>query len=208
MNIFDKLILEGKIASLPELRRYYRALASKAHPDTSKREGSHETFIKLKKDYEQAESRLARLQDPENRRRKPSKPTREEIYHSFWDIEASGFPVDRSVRESSRAYRERIRIFSRQLGAYWARPNPAFEEIENELYEIRGDDIIDNPLFGKIRMIFYNIVSWHQNPTAFCANALEKWRGEICPELDARDLQAIKAFLSWLVDDMKNGAAL
>jgi len=208
MNIFDKPIGEGRITSLRELRRCYRALAAKTHPDASAADDSHESFIRLKKDYEEAASRLARRRGSGNAIRMAPKPTREEVYHSIWDLVSSGFPVDPSVRLSSKAYRERIRAFSRQLEAYWGAPNPAFEDIEGELYEIRGADIIDNPLFGKVRMVFYTIVSWHLNPRAFAAQAMGKWIVEIGPELDARGLPAAKAFLSWLVDDMKNGAAL
>lgn len=205
-NIFDKLILEGKIASVVELRRYYRSLAARVHPDISRLQGSHEAFLRLKKDYEAAVSKIG--QGGRGGTGKKAAPTREEIYHAFWDIEASGFPVDPSIRDSSRAYGDRIESFSRQLRAYGALPDHGFEEIERELYEIRGDDIIDNPLFGKIRMIFYNIISWHQDPKAFTKAALAKWRSEIVPELEARNLRATKAFLTWLMDDIKNGKAL
>jgi hypothetical protein len=61
----------------------------------------------------------------------------------------------------------------------------SFLEVEKELYLIRGDNIVDNPLFGKIRMIFYNICSYHYGAKAFPKRSIEKWFEEISGDLSA-----------------------
>jgi hypothetical protein len=83
-----------------------------------------------------------------------------------------------------------------------------FYDVENEMYKIRGDNIIDNKLFGVIRMIFYNIVTWHLGPKNFTRMSLEKWFHEINEQLKSLDYKATYSFLDWLISDLENGSAV
>jgi hypothetical protein len=202
MNLFKELIVSGRIRTKDDLKKYYRRLAIKLHPDSANNDFSDEPFMQLHDDYEEARSWVSEYPEP----RRVVK--REEILQLFWELIASGFPVDISIRGTSKLYLARIAVLSSLISEYGPLGEYSFADLEEEMYAIRGDDIVSNLLFGKIRMIFYNVVAWHLEPRKFTRKAIEKWFAEIGEELIERRFVASYAFIKWLVDDMRNGNAL
>jgi hypothetical protein len=205
MNVFKKLIASDTIRNRSDLKKYFWIMAKKLHPDLSNIEGSEKGFIKLKKDFDDA---LSEMPDREELLGDRGIPTRKEIIGLFLDIEASSFPVDIRIRHQSRVYRKRIEEFSKRIRKYEPGGVDDFDGVEDELYAIRGENIVDNPLFGIIRMIFYNVCSFHYYPTAHTKRAVDKWYSEIREELGNRGFPRVQAFLKWLVDDLNNGSAI
>jgi hypothetical protein len=205
MNIFSKYIDEGRVKTQEELRKQFRILAKRLHPDASTLDESGALFIRLKRDFEAAKAELSK---PVPDSPLPRIVSREEFYQAFWELEASSFPVDGRIRKASKTYTRRVAEFAKLLDGLDKPPDCSFSDVERELYELRDRGIIDNPLFGRIRMIFYNLITWHLEPRKFTRQALEKWMGEIDGELEGLGMGATRSFLLWLIRDMDRGPAL
>ncbi len=205
MNVFEKPVADGVVLTRSDLKRLFRRYARKLHPDATGEAGSNAAFVKLRADYEAA---LGMLAAPKGAPEPVEPPTRDELYSDFFALVNSGFPVALSVRASSKFHVDRVRDFAESFDAYGALPGTPFSEIERELYALRGDDIIDNPLFGKLRLIFYNMRTWHCRPMAFTKQALVKWFAEFDAGIAPRKLPAARAFIAWFATDLSNGPAL
>jgi len=203
VNVFVDLIGSGRIRDESDLKRSFWALAKRLHPDVSAGAGAERAFIKLKADFDEALSALP-IAEPASPPAAP--PSRESLVGLFLDLAQSGFPVDRRVRDASPAYLKRIEGFSAAVRAYGIPGVEDFAAVEDEFYAIRGDDIVDNPLFGMVRMILYNICSYHYWPTARTRRSVEAWLGDARGRLEARGCPGALAFLSWLVEDLGRGA--
>jgi len=111
------------------------------------------------------------------------------------------------VKAESRGYRQHrdaaISFFS-DLGPGC---DEFFLAFERDLERLYANGILD-ALAGQVRMILYNLVSYHTNPTAFALSALRKWRAEVLPLVDRRGHKVLSRMLVWLLDDVANGAAL
>ena len=204
-----KLIESGRIKDKAELKKQFRFFVLKLHPDVNKSENAESSFLRLSSDYQEAlQYFIKEKKDFSQNNSSSSVVSREVLYLAFGDITASGFPVDVSIRSSSKIYIKRIMAFSHMIANIQVLDQYSFLDVEKELYKIRGDNIIDNELFGKIRLIFYNIIPWHLEPKKITKLAIEKWYSEIKEELLSKNYKALDLFLKWLVDDLKNGSAL
>jgi hypothetical protein len=202
MNIFTNLITTGKIITREDIKYYFRILAMKLHPDTSQSIFDNSAFIKLKNDFDESLTLL-----PDNIK-SSCHFTRKDFYSTFWDIESSGFPVDISIKDTTPFYNKRIASLNEIVNYLNIIPGYSFIDVANDLYKIRGDNIIDNPLFGTVRMIFYNLITWYLGPKRFTRLALEKWYSQIKDDLVTKEYLAFHDFLKWLIEDLDNGAAL
>jgi curved DNA-binding protein CbpA len=222
----------GDIRDAAELKRRFRNLAKTCHPDV-KGGDDGASFLRLRVEYEEALDSLgSRRSAPgggaaprsgaaskAGGSRKAPHPKsaeseaqgrafdRREFYAAFTDLVASSFPADSLVKAESRGYRK---LRERAIGSFSALgPGCAelFLAFERELESLYSEGILD-ALAGQVRMIVYNICSYHHYPTAFGHNALLKWREETAGAIKKRGLKSIEKMLAWLVDDLEKGAAL
>jgi len=214
-NIFRESIQCGRIKTVSQLKRYFRVLAVKVHPDTSMSRDGNDRFIKLEEDYRAAEAfllgaaesggtgqppvfRSPRAQAPKQR------PSREQIYGDFFELEASNFPINLPLEKRSRAYRERVAGFNEEIGELGVLGGKSFLDLESELYKLRENWRIFDP----IKNIFYNIVSWHIEPRDFTRQRITEDFDRVRPLLEEAGAAATLAFLSWLIGDLANGSSL
>jgi hypothetical protein len=199
MNIFEKYIQSGKIKNKEDLKRYYWILAKNVHPDMNHIKEMDEKFIKLKQNYDEA---LILLPIIDANKSTKKKLTKFDAQDAFQEIIARGFPVDIEVRNKSRLYIKGINEYSEIINEIDEKKNFVFEDVERELYLIRGSDIIQNALFGTIKMIFYSIVSYYYEPRKFIKNVVIKLYEEISEELKEREYFTVDKFLKWIIRDI------
>jgi hypothetical protein len=195
MNVFLGLIKDGKVRSLAQLKRCYRALAKGIHPDTSAIDSSGALFARLQGDFEEARRAIvARGADPPRSRG-------EDWKRQFQQLMASGFPVDGRVKET-RAYRARVEEFGRLVDGASIEGLGSFASVERDLRELRGEVSIAPPLFSDVRMLFYGIVSQCYYPTRFTRDAILRQYGEISGELRKRGFLALDALTGWMIGEL------
>jgi hypothetical protein len=198
VNVFIERIEAGKIKTLAQLKSCYRALAKSIHPDTAIIDDSGGMFVKLQGDFEEARKRIlgmgiGRAADDD-----------EDYRALFHELTASGFPVDARAK-TTKAYRDRLDRFRRAVDRRGIEGASSFSAVEAELERMRGEGIVQNPLFGNVRLLFYQIVSHYCNPTMFTLGAIRKIYGEIEADLRARGFASLDAFLAWMIGDLGRG---
>jgi hypothetical protein len=200
MNIFIEYIQSEKIKTKEELKRFFWILAKRTHPDVSEFENNEKTFIQLKNQYDEALVLLKSHKKDE----KHKVYTKIDFIDVFSDLVALNFPVDKSIIKSLKAYEKRIDVMSEIIRSIGIQEIKDFRDVENELYEIRGDNIVQNRLFGIIKMLFYSLISYYYEPVKFSKNAIEKWFLEIEDELQKKNFTNLFYFLKWIVSDLNN----
>jgi hypothetical protein len=200
MNVFTERIEAGKIKTLAQLKSCYRALAKSIHPDTATIDGSGGMFVKLQGDFEEARKAIqAKAADR-------AADADVDYRTLFQQLIASGFPVDGRAR-TTKAYRDRLDRFRSAMDRMSVEGLGGFSAVEAELVRMRGDGIVMNPLFGNVRLLFYQLVSHYNYPTMFTFGAIGKIYGEITEDLRARGFPALDAFLGWMAGDLERGVS-
>ncbi|MBN1523154.1 MAG: hypothetical protein JW904_01620 [Spirochaetales bacterium] len=205
MNPFLNLVDKNKIASQHELKIIFWQLARECHPDTGKLENGEKLFKKLKQHYDEAFSCLTEKIDTASTHPLQHEPGDLPQYALlFCDLVSSNFPVDRAVRDTNRGYCRKLEKFTEAF----SKPGNAFDNLfsdcEKELYEIRGENIVMNQLFGAVKLILYNICSCYYLKNKFTKTAVKKWLAEITPQLTEKNYTNTKRFLEFFVGDMEN----
>jgi hypothetical protein len=226
----------GDIRDAADLKRRFRLLAKTCHPDV-KGGDSGAAFLKLRVEYEEAMEGLesaetitgsrsggkprpaGKASSPEGRPRagssaEPEGPEARErdfdrgaFYQAFVDLISSGFPADSLVKAESRGYRKHREAAISFFSGLGPGCQELFLAFERELERLYANGILDS-LAGQVRMILYNLSSYHNYPTAFALGALNKWKAEVLPLVRKRGLKAMERMLKWFLDDLANGAAL
>lgn len=97
----------------------------------------------------------------------------QECIDAFGDLVASGFPIDPAI-SPSRGYEAARDRFAACLGRFGSDHLRQFEIFESTISEIRRDDIIWNPLFGKLKLVMMNIPSIAHG-SIFSQRAVRRW---------------------------------
>jgi hypothetical protein len=198
MNIFIEEIQKGKILTTDQLKKTFWILAKRIHPDMHMVDNSSQLFIKLKENYDEAAELLPKIEEDTKYR----KYTKKDLREIFEELVASGFPVEKSIRNKSKLYVDRIKECSLIISTIGISGVNNFYEVEKDLYDIRGDNIVQNQLFGIIRMMFYNFITYYYEPKKFTKTALNKWFLEIEHELIERKSMNLYWFLKWQIDNL------
>jgi hypothetical protein len=198
MNIFEELIINGKIQSKAELKKYYWILAKNVHPDITNIQDADEKFIKLRNNYDEALLLLPLIKEPIKRNF-----SRKDARDAFQEIIARGFPIKKDIRNSNKLYAKGLNTYSCILDSVDHEKGFKFEDVEKQLYDIRGETIIQNVLFGTIKMLFYNVVSYYNEPMKFTKKSTLKIFNDIHDELKSKKYDEVILFLEWLIRDLE-----
>jgi hypothetical protein len=201
MNIFQQYIDSGRIGNSQDLKKCFWSIVKTIHPDISNTQNTDESFIAVKRDFDEM---LQQFKENNSGPTKKEPITDSIVISGFIEIAESGFPVDIRIRNESKLYIKRINEYSGRIIMYKMPGVESFMKVEDELYKIRGDNIIDNPLFGKLRMIFYNICSYYYEPKEYAKKSINKWNSEIRDELIKGHYNNLLSFIEWFLNNLIN----
>jgi len=206
MNVFMEKIRKGKITDESGLKKYYWRVVRQVHPDTSTLEQSNELFIKIRNDYEAAHSFLTTSVQ------KASSPVakavfdRESFYAQYAQLIASNFPLDESLKDKNILYKKRMHGLSELFYLQDGQTEDLMENVEAELDVIRGDSVVDNKLFGSIRLFMYTVCSFHFSGNALYSQSMKKLFAQISPQLDPEKHRYTLILFEWLLRDLAKGS--
>jgi hypothetical protein len=80
------------------------------------------------------------------------------------------------------------------------------EKVEAELNVIRGDSVIDNKLFGSVKLFLYTVCSFHFSGNALYSRSLKKLFAQISPQLDPEKNRYTLILFEWLLRDLEKGS--
>ena len=206
MNVFVEKIRKGKITDESSLKRYYWRVVHQVHPDTSTLEQSNELFIKIRNDYESALSFLTTEVHGASTPVVKAAYDRESFYAQYAQLIASNFPLDESLKDKNILYKKRMHGLSELFYLQDGQTEGLMEKVGAELNVIRGDSVVDNKLFGSIRLFLYTVCSFHFSGNALYSQSMKKLFAQISPQLDPEQNRYTLILLEWLLRDLEKGS--
>jgi len=195
MNLFEKGLRDGSLRNASDVKRLFWRLARKLHPDVSMVARNEELFIRLKSDYDQA---ITVMQDAGSSSPEGRKPDTRRCLDLFAELVASNFPVDISIRESNKRYRQRIEELNAELGLFGGDFRDLLTRVESELYILRGPTTVSNHVFSLVKLHFYNIADSIVNQTPFRKHYLQSSHDMLIGVPRARKMISLPTFLDSL----------
>jgi hypothetical protein len=120
MNIFLDLVEKRSVTSAEGLKRVYRSLVKRLHPDSSGESGKAVDLDKLKLDFHEAERRLEEIAADRTVGGKGEEAgafSKAELIEEFRELLARGFPIGRKAAEKNKEYRKSIQRCSSLLSS-------------------------------------------------------------------------------------------
>lgn len=219
MNLFFGRISAGRIATEADLKRAYRLLAKRLHPDRAAGDSSaaagpgrpHQDFIRLKADYDEAAAWLAARNRRTASGENPVRPDAARAAEAprppatvarclglFVDLVASGFPADPRVRASNKAYLRRVRELEAAVDALGSAYAGLFSRAEADVYRLKESAAAFNEPYGAAVLHFYNLSNHFYLPSSPARRNLENSWLKIGPALEERGAAALAEFLKLL----------
>jgi hypothetical protein len=162
VNPFLSLVKTGGLATLDELRAFYKAEVKRLHPDLNGTEGPRVDFDQLKNDYAEAYGHLlARLDEQlsgpsDDASPVPAIAAREDYLDEIRNLVARGFPVNVQAASKNRAYTASIRQVSRYLEGRFHDPE-FFPRVNRETRDLKRH----HPrIHWYVLQIFWNLSDW------------------------------------------------
>jgi len=199
MNLFEKGLRDGSLRNASDVKRLFWRLARKLHPDVSMVARNEELFIRLKSDYDQA---ISMLQDADGSIPEMKKPDARRCLELFAELVASNFPVDVSIRESNKRYRQRIDELNTELSLFGGDFRDLLTRVESELYILRGPTTVSNHVFSLVKLHFYNMADSIVNQTPFRKHYLQSSHDMLIGVLRERKMNSLMTFLDWMFDQI------
>jgi hypothetical protein len=204
-NVLILLIDAGKIESFEGLKSAYHKIVMKTHPDAVGSQRYLERFLELSSDFQEARNYLARsIPAGTNHRLAFFQELRRvetlEMPYSF-------HPEDNLLelhRAKAAAARELGR-WRKELAGLYARAASEYARIKRQ--KPRGP-YMKHALALNVRPLVHNVIGFHLTGRTLYEKQAKQNLSGIMHQLSAEKCDALRAFLSILLNDMKSGAAL
>lgn len=196
MNIFDKAVSQNKVSSEADLKKLFRLLVKRVHPDYS---GNSRDFIELKKDYDIS---LLQLRDKVLRNKTVSNKlyTIKECTDIFIDLLASSFPIEEKARNSNTLYIKRVNTLNTALTAINKIHYNLIFSVEKEMLELKHNTGMVEQDYKKVLIFLYGyfdcLFSKGINNKAY----IKKEYGNILKILEGRNMVQTIVLFDLLID--------
>ena len=207
-NIFVRYIKQGKIRSQEELKKTYRQIVMKTHPDALGSDRLVEEYIECRVFYEEA---MALFQNAEQQRRLPD--YRHLFYREFYRLERIDKPYAFnkyyvSGQEIELARRQAFEYFSK-----WQQDRVDLYREANREYDLIKLEKPRGPyrkhaLLSNLSPVFHNILSYQLTGLRLYRHQLRQNFDAILLRLEQRQFHELVEFIRFLVADMENGPAV
>jgi curved DNA-binding protein CbpA len=215
INIFIELINSGKITSLEGLKKVFRKLAKKTHPDSVGSNLLAEKFIKLKNDFEEAK----RILNFKTSADKESKVDAVENfrYLFFLDLQEL-YMLESSFFWEKKYSQEKLILINKSVFDHfkeWKKDLiplhvSAFKEydiIRNEKHKNIISNLRKPSIYMNLRPVFFNLFKYHITGLLFYKKQLRNFM-KVMTRLEENNFIELKKYLMTLIQDMENGPAL
>ncbi len=212
-NPLTRLINEGKIRNLQQLKSTYRTLVMKTHPDAVGSDKLVEEYLSLSSYYEEARRYF------ENRNGQQEKPGRAiERNHrlAYFQLLDKLERIDKPFSFHRQQNSNTIRALQDEAQFHFS----SWDGLHEHLY-LAADREYDRIKAGKsegprmepalaisISPIFHNIVAYHLTGMSFYRKQVNQNLKAILQRLVAEGYPALKEFIELLISDMDHGPAV
>jgi hypothetical protein len=216
-NYFIKLIREGSIHSTEDLKRTFRLIAKKTHPDTAGTDRYVKEFMLFMEQYEEALKFLHELIGKERKVKEEVKINyRLSFYRQLIDIYfLEGYSLMTKRKETntkiSGAFINGADFFEKwqpSLAGLCKTGLADYEMIKNEKQKNVISNIRKLPLFLNLRPILFNVAKYHITGLEFYKKQTGQNLDAVINRLEETGHIDFKEFLVFMINDMNNGPAI
>ena len=211
-NALIRLIEDGRIRTADDLRATYHTLAMQTHPDAVGSDKLVEKFLEFSDQYEEAKAFLAHLQQRGDLSEGSGANPRLEFYRQLHLIESLEMPYAFRSEDN----RESIAAAKHLAVAALLRWKPAavdlYQKADAEHLSIKREKprgpYLKHALALNIRPVFHNIVAFHLTGQEVYARQAQQNLNAIMQKLADQSWNSLYGFLTLMIEDLRNGAAV
>lgn len=192
MNIMLDYVKVGKIQNAVDLKKLYRSLILKTHPDISKNDNSTAEFIKIQNQYKEAQAYIDNGLLADNQ---PKNFQITDILNIFFELVALGYP---SGNIKHKNYSKRLSKLSTLYDLNLPKGNANFDSIQRDISQLKGNSINPGIEFNTVRNYLYLLQSYYHNSFKYIRPTLENEQLIITRILTNQNLHSLCQFLKFL----------
>jgi hypothetical protein len=206
-NIFIKCINQGKIGSLDDLKRTYRQIVMRTHPDAVGSDRLVEQYIECRNYYEEAKAIF------ENIEKHHDLDFRLLFYKEFYRLERIDKPYAFNKYYFSR---KQIELSRQQAFDFFCKWQPDRIELYEQANRIYDQIKVEKPrgpymkhaLLFNLSPVFHNILSYQLTGLQFYRKQLKQNFAAVLFQLEQRQFHKLVEFIQFLIADMEHGPAI
>ena len=212
-NDFIRLIQTGKLRSLEELRSVYRTIVMKTHPDAAGSDKFLEMHLRLGADYEEARAYLAEAQRAHgDSDHAVVRNHRLAFFRQLRLVESLEVPYAYHREKKTEELRAAKDAALNELACWKKELVDLYRDADGEYVRIKSEKpegpYLRHALALNIRPLVHNLISFHITGREVYAKQARQNLSGIMHQLTENRCNALCQFLTFLLDDMKSGAAL
>jgi hypothetical protein len=210
-NVFIRLIHQGRIADLDGLKRAYRRLVMRTHPDAIGSTQLVQKFLEFSECYETAKTYLiSRAQAQTTGELKASTSHRMEFFRRLKELEALDAPYafhrdDRQILAVKARAAEAFKSWGVREVEFYRKADRELDQIKRERPE---GPYLKKALGLNLRPVFHNIIMFHLTGRVIYKKQVRQNLNAILDRLKRSGHLALKEYVQFLVADLENGAAI
>ena len=212
-NALIQLIVDGRIRSLEGLRATYHQLVMQTHPDAVGSDKLVRKFLEFSDQYEEAKAYFARTVQDDGFPSEASKTNhRLEFYKQLHLIESLEMPYAFRSDENQESIRTAKQTATSALSQWKPAVVDLYVKADSDHLSIKREKprgpYLKHALALNIRPIIHNIVAFHLTGQEVYARQSQQNLDAIMQKLADQSWNALHGFLTFMIEDLKNGAAV
>ena len=212
-NGFVQLIQSGKLLSFEDLKSTYHKLIMKTHPDAVGSDKHLKRYLQLSTDYEEARAYLAECRLTQGKQEERAcKNHRHAFFKQLHLIESLEMPYAFHPEESSEKLRVAKETAMDELRSWRKELAELYDSADKEYVRIKTEKpmgpYLKHALALNVRPLVHNLIGFHLTGRDLYAKQARQNLSGIMHQLTENRCVALREFLSLLLDDMRNGAAV
>jgi hypothetical protein len=212
VNPLTKLISEGKIDTLDQLKSTYRTLVMKTHPDAVGSNKYVEGYLSLSSYYEEAKQELISRHGPNKAGKAVPRNHRLAYYQILQRLELIDKPYSFHRQQNTKLIQELKAEARFHFGIWNARFQKLYADAEAEYDRIKSETLssfsMKNSLAITVSPIFHNIVTYHLTGIVFYRKQVNQNLKAILQRLGSENCLSLEELIVLLIRDMNNGPAV
>ncbi len=212
-NPFIRLIRQGRIKSLQQLRNTYRTLVMKTHPDTVGSNRLIDRYLSFGSYYEEAKSALENPDAFLTRTPGAVAPShRLAYYQTLHKLERIDKPYSFHRSQNLKVIHElkagAYSHFVTWKGEYRGLYSDSDRDYDRLKAEKPSGPYMKHALAVNVSPVFHNIVNYHLTGMLFYKTQLKQNLMAVLQRLTDHECHALREFIELLIHDMDNGPAV
>ena len=212
-NALIQLIVDGRIRTVEDLKATFHKLAMQTHPDAVGSDRLVRKFLEFSDQYEEAKAYLAQLiKDHDLSREVSASNHRLEFYKQLHVIESLEMPYAFRSDENQESIKVAKQLAIEALSQWKPAVVDLYVKADADHLAIKREKprgpYLRHALALNIRPLIHNIVAFHLTGQEVYSRQSQQNLNAIMQKLADQRWNALHGLLTFMIEDLKNGAAV